>query len=335
MSAGGVGGGSESRTTTLLVDHDSARAEASRMVLERAGYRVITASDAAAGLRLLSAHDCDIVICDLELPDMDGLEVCRAIKQAPATRQVPVVLVAEAADELPRQRAQQAGAADFLSRPLAAATLLAVVRAQILIAAQQRQITDLEGLVLTLARAVEDRDHLSGGLAEKVAHWALQLGRSSGLDDEALNALYRAALLHDVGTLAIPVTVLSKAGRLDPDEYGEVKRHPVVGEQLLRALPDSAPLLAAVRHHHERVDGAGYPDGLSSQGIPLFARIIAVADAYVAITSDRPYRRRRSREEATAILRQGAGKQWDADLVERFVAIVDEASAEARIKSAG
>jgi HD-GYP domain-containing protein (c-di-GMP phosphodiesterase class II) len=199
------------------------------------------------------------------------------------------------------------------------------------------QINELEGIVVTLARAVEDRDHSSAGLAEKVAHWAMQLGTDMGLPDDQLTFLYKAALLHDVGTLSVPVGVLAKEGRLDPGEFSQVKRHPVVGEEILAPLPRAEQLLPAVRHHHERIDGAGYPDGLGGDQIPLFARIIAIADAFVAMTSDRPYRRRRTREEAVRILEQGAGKQWDAVLVERFVRLVDATGADTvgQARSAG
>src|SRR5438132_278854 len=177
-------------------------------------------------------------------------------------------------------------------------------------------------------RPVEDREQSSAGLAEKVAHWATQLGSAIQLQDDQLTLLYKAALLHDVGTLSVPVDVLSKGGRLDPAEFSQVKRHPVVGEQILGALPRSDQLLPAVRHHHERVDGAGYPDGLGGDDIPMFARIIAIADAFVAMTSDRPYRGRLSRAEAVGILRQGAGKQWDAALVERFLPLIEKTDVE-------
>jgi putative two-component system response regulator len=293
------------------------------------------ALEGAAALRLLSANDCAAVICDLELADMDGLEVCRAIKRAPATRNIAVIITMDQEDEVRRQRALQAGAADVCGRPFEAATLLAMLRAQIVVGEQQGRIEQLEAVVITLAHGVEDRDHASSGSSEKVAHWAMQLGRAWGLGDQELTALYKAALLHDIGSVAVPVAVLSKEGRLEPSEYNEIKRHPLVGEELLRPLPGSAQLITAVRHHHERIDGAGYPDGLGDDNIPLFARIIAIADGYVAMTSDRPYRRRRSREEAVGVLTQGAGKQWDAALIERFLTLLREADGKSRVETAG
>jgi putative two-component system response regulator len=325
-------------TATVLLAEDDTETELDlRLHLEDAGHRVVSARDAAAALRMLSAHPVDLVLCEAALPDMDGIEVCRAIKLAPATRDTPVVLLIAPDDEPLRQRAIDAGADDVAFMPVERTTLLTLVRAQLRITRLKNQINELEGIVVTLARAVEDRDHSSAGLAEKVAHWAMQLGTAIGLPDDQLTFLYKAALLHDVGTLSVPVGVLAKEGRLDPGEFTQVKRHPVVGEEILAPLPRADQLLPAVRHHHERIDGAGYPDGLGGDQIPLFARIIAIADAFVAMTSDRPYRRRRTREEATGILAQGAGKQWDAALVEQFLRLVAETGADTvqQARSAG
>jgi len=316
------------RATVLVVDDDATSQRELRTYLEAAGHRVISAHDGAAAFRELSAQPVDLVLCETTLSDMDGFEVCRAIKQAPATADIPVVMLVAAADDLLRQRAEDAGADDVAVKSTDGTSLPTLVRAQLRIARLRMQLAELEGVVVTLARAVEDRDHSSAGLSEKVAHWAMQLGNALGLKDDQLTYLYKAALLHDVGTLSIPVGVLAKQGRLDPGEFSQVKRHPLVGEEILGALPRAEHLLPAVRHHHERMDGAGYPDGLGGDNIPLFARIIAIADAYVAMTSDRPYRRRRSREDAIHTLRQGAGQQWDAALVERFLRLVEDTGAE-------
>ena len=318
----------DTTATVLLAEDDAGSERDLRNHLEAAGHHVLSAKDGAAALRLLSAHPVELVLCEALLPDMDGIEVCRAIKKAPATRETAVVLLVAADDELLRERALDAGADDVAFTPVERATLQALVRGQLRITALKRQINELEGIVVTLARAVEDRDHSSAGLAEKVAHWAMQLGTAVGLPDDQLTSLYKAALLHDVGTVSVPVGVLSKEGRLDPGEFSQVKRHPVVGEEILAPLPRADQLLPAVRHHHERIDGAGYPDGLGGDQIPLFARIIAIADAFVAMTSDRPYRRRRSRDEAIRTLAQGAGRQWDAVLVDQFLRLVGETGAD-------
>jgi putative two-component system response regulator len=252
--------GQDSLPAVLVAEDEEASQRELRTCLERGGYRVITARDGAAALRILAAHECQLVLCEAVLPDMDGFEVCRAIKQAPATRDIPVVLLMSGDDDVQRERAIQAGADDVAVKPVDRARLLALVRVQLRIAGLNRQVNKLESVVVTLARAVEDRDHSSAGLSEKVAHWAMQLGTALELPDDQLTLLYRAALLHDVGTVSVPVDILSKQGRLDPGEFSQVKRHPIVGEEILAALPSAEQVLPAVRHHHERFDGAGYPD---------------------------------------------------------------------------
>ena len=328
MITGRAGAATGSPATVLLADDDQTRAAQTRAFLEQRRYRVMPAIDGASALRQLAAHGSDLVLCQALLPDMDGFDVCRAIKQARATSEIPVVLLLDTDDDVQRERALQAGADDVLVNPVDASLLLAVVRAQLQMRQLRAKLNELEGIVFTLARAIEDRDHSSTGLSEKVAHWAMELGRATGLPDDQLTLLYKAALLHDIGTVAVPVDVLSKHSRLDPGEFNQVKRHPLISEEIVRALPRSEPLLLAVRHHHERFDGAGYPDGIRGDAIPLFARIIAVADAFVAMTSDRPYRARRSKAEAVNTLQQGAGKQWDATLVERFLPLVARPDAE-------
>lgn len=330
-------GPSDSPATILLADDDEERAAPVRRLLEDAAYRVLQATEGAATVRLLSAHDVDLALIRSQLPDIDGFDLCRAIKQAPATQHIPLVVVLEADDDRQRRRAIEAGADNVAVEPIDAAALPSLVDSLVRIGRLQSRIAQLEGVVLTLARAVEDRDQLGSGHAEKVAHWAMQLGRAIALPDAQLTLLYKAALLHDVGTVGVPVEVLTKAGRLDPTEFNDVKRHPLVGEEIVRPLSEAELLLPAVRHHHERIDGAGYPDGLAGESIPLFARIIAIADAFIAMTSDRPYRRRRPREDAISTLRQGAGKQWDAALVDRFLSLLAESNGDAvaGLKSAG
>jgi HD-GYP domain-containing protein (c-di-GMP phosphodiesterase class II) len=156
----------------------------------------------------------------------------------------------------------------------------------------------------------------------------MRLGAALGLPEDELTLLYKAALLHDIGTLSVPTGILAKPGSLDADEFRQVKQHPVVGEQLLVALPHADRLLPAVRHHHERVDGRGYPDGLSGNEIPLFARVIAIADAFASLTTERPYRRQQAWADAVRTLQAGAGTQWDAELIGRFLQVLDDSVAE-------
>ncbi|MEO6796080.1 MAG: HD domain-containing phosphohydrolase [Candidatus Dormibacter sp.] len=315
-------------TATVLVVDEGATTGTLEAYLNGAGHRVVTAHDGASALRQLSAQPCDLVLCDVTLPDMDGLDVCRAIKGAPATREIPVIMLGSDGDPIQRERALQAGADDYALTPVERTMVLGLVKAQLRISQLNSRLHELEGVVLSLARAADDRDQGTAGMSERVAHWAMRLGTGLGLPDDELTLLYKAALLHDVGTLGVPAGILAKRGRLDSEEFRQVMGHPVLGERLLEALPRAERLLPAVRHHHERVDGTGYPDGLSRDQIPLFARIIAIADAFTALTVDRPYRHRMPKEEAIRTLKQGAGSQWDADLIERFLEVLDDTQTE-------
>lgn len=174
----------------------------------------------------------------------------------------------------------------------------------------------------TLAAALDARDTYTAGHSERVAEYAVQIGQQAGLGETELDLLEKTALLHDIGKIGVPDAVLFKEGRLTDDEFDLIKRHPVLGESILLQIepPETmAPYLPGVRSHHERYDGKGYPDGLSGTDIPLFGRIIAVADAFDAMTSDRPYRKGMSQERALAILTEGKGTQWDAEFVQHFI----------------
>ena len=174
---------------------------------------------------------------------------------------------------------------------------------------------DLEHVIFALAAAAEARDAYTESHTQRVANTALHLGMRLGLQDSDLVALYRGGLLHDIGNIFVPDAILRKPGRLNAEEEREMRAHPIIGERIVKRLPSAADLLIIVRHHHERFDGGGYPDGLCGHKIPLLARIVSVSDAHDALASDRPYRARHNPEEAIETLMRGAGQQWDRELV--------------------
>jgi putative two-component system response regulator len=176
-----------------------------------------------------------------------------------------------------------------------------------------------ERALFAAASAVEEKDAYTATHPRRVASIALHLGMRLGLQDSDLLALFRGGLLHDIGKIFVPIAILRKPGPLNAHEAKEMRTHPVVGERIIRRLSSATDLLNIVRHHHERFDGAGYPDGLRGHKIPLLARIVSVSDARDALTSDRPYRARRDPEEAMEILIRGAGKQWDRGLVSLLI----------------
>lgn len=180
-------------------------------------------------------------------------------------------------------------------------------------------INEPERAIFALAAAAESKDAYTGTHPKRVANTALHLGMRLGLQPPDLFALFRGGLLHDIGKIFVPDAILRKAGPLNAEEEQEMRAHPVIGERIVRRLPSAADLLAIVRHHHERFDGGGYPDGLRGHKIPLLARIVSVSDAHDALSSDRPYRARHNPQEAIETLMRGAGQQWDRELVSLLV----------------
>ncbi|WP_042167814.1 HD-GYP domain-containing protein [Paenibacillus gorillae] len=196
---------------------------------------------------------------------------------------------------------------------------------------EERNNQLLQSYFFTLAAALDARDAYTAGHSERVARYSMQIGELAGWDEASLQILYRSALLHDIGKIGVRDAVLLKEGKLTDEEFDQIKQHPVLGEKILKQIEPAdamAELLPGIRSHHERYDGKGYPDGLSGEIIPLIGRVIAIADAYDAMTSDRPYRKGMSRERALSILEDGRGTQWDPDLTARFVAFKQTASSD-------
>jgi len=302
----------------LVVDDESQNVEVFRRLMSRLGYDVQTASDGESALRSVDRNRPDLVLLDVNMPGIDGVDVCRRLKADPATRLIPVVLVTTLTTSQDRIRAIEAGADDFLSKPPVIAELEARVRSLIRLKRYTDELDSAESVILSLGLTIEARDPYTKGHCQRLAMYAAALGTRVGLADDQHVALNRGAFLHDVGKIAIPDAVLLKAGRLTASEYALMQQHTVIGDNLcseLRLLEDVRPI---VRHHHERPDGTGYPDGLKGEEIPLLARILSVVDVYDALTTERPYKPALSADHAVRELLEEAAKGW------RFEAIVRE-----------
>jgi putative two-component system response regulator len=216
-------------------------------------------------------------------------------------------------------RALEAGADDFLAKPVDRTELTARVRSLLRLKSLYDELDDAEAVIFALAKAVEAKDHYTEAHTERVAYNAQALALIAGLPEADLRQLYRGAMVHDIGKIGVPDAILLKPGPLNDEEWEAMKKHPTIGERIARPLRSATGMLPIIRNHHERVDGLGYPDAMHGDRIPLAARIVAICDAYDAMTSDRPYRPGRAAAEAAAILRDGAGSQWDEELVHLFL----------------
>ena len=314
---------SETRPIVLVVDDVAANRELLEAHLQALGYDVRQARDGLEALDAIVAEEPDLVLLDIDMPRMDGLTLCRRLKADPLRRLVPVVLITAHQDREMRLAGLGAGADDFLSKPFDAKELLVRTRVLLRDRALNKRLDAAETVLLALARVVEARDRYTIHHAERVGRYAREIGNVYGMDAEDLDVLYKGGVLHDLGKIAIPSEILLKQGSLTPEEFELMKRHSAEGERICLPLRSTSHFLPIVRHHHERVDGRGYPDHLAGAAIPIGARIASVADSWDAMISDRPYRPGLDREEALGRLRAGAGTQWDPEFVAIFVDLID------------
>jgi putative two-component system response regulator len=311
-------------TRVLVADDEASLAELLRRILMKEGYGVEVAGTGIAALEALPVYKPHLVLLDVNMPGMGGIDVCRRIKQDPAYRLTPVVLITGMAQREKRLEGLDAGADDFLSKPVDIQELLARVRTLIRIKRYTDDLDSATALIVSLALLIEARDGNTEGHCHRMANYATALGRALELGENELQALHRGGFIHDIGMLAIPDAVLRKSGRLDPEEFELMKSHTTVGDSLCAHLRSLEPVRPIVRHHHERLDGSGYPDGLKGDEIPLLAQIIGLVDVYDAVTTRRPYQGPHPDNEAVDILRGQVARGWRrADLVDKFAALVE------------
>jgi putative two-component system response regulator len=307
----------------LIVDDNPMVADLLQQVLRAEGHEVSVVSDGLEALAAVASLLPDLILLDLDLPGLHGYEVCRRLKTDPATRLIPIVIVTARTDAADRVDAWDLGADDFLSKPFRLAEVTARCRSLLRIKRLIDERDSAEAVVFALARAVEAKSPYTHGHAGRVRGFALELAQAIGVSADDRELLGKGALLHDIGKISVPDAILEKPGRLTAEEYDLVKEHTRQGAHIiepLHSLRDTVPL---VRWHHERLDGAGYPDGIRGDQIPLLVRILSVADVFDSLASDRPYRARMPLELCVQILRENArGGGLDSLLVEQFSHIV-------------
>ncbi|HTE47903.1 MAG TPA: HD domain-containing phosphohydrolase [Gemmatimonadaceae bacterium] len=310
--------------TVLVVDDDPQVARMVARLLTSEEFVVTLAGDGASALASVRTHPPDVILLDWMLPGMSGLDICKNLKRDPSTRLIPVILLTGLDAREHRIMGIDAGADDFLTKPYHPEELRARVRSLMRLKQYTDELDLAESVITSLALTVEARDQYTDGHCQRLARYASALGEAIGIGGEDLAALERGGYLHDVGKIGIPDAVLLKPGRLTSDEFEMIKEHPLIGERLCGTLRSLALVRPIVRHHHERLDGSGYPDGLRGDAIPLLAQIVSIVDTFDAVTTTRPYRAARSwdigREELDIDARDG---RFSRDLVNQFVALTE------------
>ena len=303
--------------TILLADVASAERKNWKTFLKNQNHDVVTKDDGESARHMWLRLQPDVSLLRDLLPRLRSADLYRRLKHAPLNRRTPVAPVSAKPTPAELLEGREAGAADFSGTPCVPGDGRG--RIESLLCLKPYMDEQAKSVILSLAHSIEARHSRMDGHSDRLAEHAMQLGESLGLSQVDLQELRLGCLLHDIGKVAVPDNILLKPSRLNPEETEIVRRHPVTGEEICAPLKCLHPILSLIRHHHERMDGSGYPDGLYGEEIPLKARILQVADVYDALTSDRPYRERLSSEEALEILHEEARYgRLDASLVQRF-----------------
>ncbi len=293
----------------LVVDDEPRNVVLLEALLKTQNFNVLKASNGEDALHMFAKTDIDVVLLDIMMPGIDGYEVCRRIKGNAATRMVPVVLVTALDDSDSKIKGIESGADDFITKPVNKIELIARTKSLVNVKRLNNNLTSIENVLFSLAITVEAKDAYTQGHIERVANVAVLLGRKMGLSQKEIEALRYGGMLHDIGKIGVPEDVLNKPDSLNDEEWEKMRAHPDIGYKICSPLKKNLGLaLDVIRHHHEKLDGTGYPDGLEGDEISDVARVMAVADIYDALITDRPYRKAMPRDKALGILQMEASE---------------------------
>jgi len=311
------------RQTILVVDPVDFNRSLLRGMLKAGNYRLLEARAPEEALEVLDTERVDLVIAEMVMPQMSGLEFCRRLKSVRRTQLLPILLVTNLNGVENEVAGLESGADEFLTKPLHPLIVRTRVRAMLRNKMATDSLEEAETILFALAQTIEERDMDTGNHCQRLAALSVALGLAIGLPEEDLVALHRGGYLHDIGKVAVPDEVLFKKGRLNEADWVVMRAHTIKGEAICRPMKSLASVLPIIRHHHERWDGSGYPDGLAGEQIPLLARVLQLADIYDALTSRRSYKEAYSPAKAIEILSEEARCGWrDPELVTVFCELV-------------
>jgi len=311
--------------TILVADDNQSARDILELMLRTHGYRVVSAADGPQALAALEKEPIDLALIDGVMRGQSGFAVCRAVKDRPDMRLTPVVLITGLGRAEDRLRGIEAGADDFLNKPVRKEELLARVKSLVRIKRFTNELESAETVVFTLAASIEAKDPYTEGHCDRLSRYSWALGERLGLSPEDLIALRRGGVVHDIGKVAVPERLLLKPGPLDAHEREVMEAHPLIGERICAPLRSFRQVLPIIRWHHERQDGTGYPDHLRGDQIPIVARVLQTVDIYDALTTDRAYRKALSSERAFAIVKDEVRRGWwDGALVNEFEQLLKE-----------
>ena len=313
----------KSRPSILLVDDEPLNLQVLKQILQE-DYYLLFARDGARALVLAEQEKPDLILLDIMMPGLTGIETCQALKANPLTQHIPVIFITALSEENNGTEGFAAGCVDYITKPVSAPIVLARVKTHLsLVRTEQLSASRLQ-IIRCLGRAAEYKDNETGMHVIRMSYYARSIAEALQLDADFVETLFLAAPMHDVGKIGIPDSVLLKPGKLSPEEWAIMKTHCAIGAEIIGK--DDSPIIAMARsialHHHEKWNGSGYPQGLVGEAIPLEGRIIAIADVFDALTSVRPYKPAWSFEEAINYIKAEAGNHFDPALAVLLVSLV-------------
>lgn len=327
----------------LVVDDDTTNLKMASRILSGEKMRVSCLKSGEDAIKFLQENRPDLILLDVHMPGMDGFDTFAAVQENKVTADIPVIFLTADDDSDTETRGLKAGAMDFLKKPFVPEVLLLRVRHTLdlirlqadlahevekktqEVTAQHEKLEKISMQIVTaLSGAIDAKDTYTNGHSTRVAEYSKEIARRSGLSEKAQDDLYMIGLLHDVGKIGIPDAIINKPAKLSDEEYSIIQNHPVMGAKILKNITEFPKLCTGARWHHERYDGKGYPDGISGEDIPMEARIIAVADAYDAMSSRRSYRDVLPQEQIRNEVQKGKGTQFDPVFAEIMLSMMDE-----------
>ena len=312
------------RATILIADDNAVIRELLVRFVVDEGHHVIVATNGSEALELVRREHPDLVLLDVTMPDLDGFEVCRALKSDERTALIPITMMTVLDDIENRRKGLESGADDFLTKPFDALLLRARIRSQLRTKRLTDQLERTESVIFALALAVEAKDLYTEGHIRRLAYYSEQLALAAGLPADEARVVRYGGFLHDIGKIGVDDSILRKPAALTSIEYQQIKRHPERGARIIAPMRFARSIGPIVLGHHESWDGSGYPYGLQGTAIPIGARIVAIVDAFDAMTTDRPYRQAFTRDHALQRMKHRSGIQWDPDLFGIFVCLAEQ-----------